>query len=58
MKLESHRDMWTNKPDYWWSDGKRIISPYFASEEEANRWKKEREESTEWDSWKPNRDLR
>jgi len=57
MKLESHRDMWTNRYDYWWTDDKRIISPYFVSEEEANRWMKEREESTEWDAWKPNKDL-
>lgn len=69
MKLNSHRDIWTSTLDYWWTEGGKIISPYFLSEEDAIKWREENDPDyscngtdteylSEWDEWKPNRDLK
>ena len=69
MKLQSHRDIWTNTPDYWWSEDGRVISPYFISEEDALSWRRENDPDfscngtdteyiPEWDEWKANKDLK
>ena len=39
MELNKHKDNWTNTTDYWWSEGEKIISPYFLKEEDALKWK-------------------
>lgn len=43
MILISIPDRWTNRPDYVWTSdsGENFVSPFFASREEAIRWKEE-----------------
>jgi coproporphyrinogen III oxidase len=69
MKLQNHRDLWTNKPDYWWTLDGKVISPYFSNQEDAILWKEENESDyscngtdveylPEWDAWKANKDVK
>lgn len=48
--LIKYRDAGMSTYTYFWVDSqKRVVSPYFDSETEAQQWN--------WDNWKPIKDL-
>ena len=48
MTLTKVRDTGMNSYTWFWiDDNKKIVSPYFDSEEEAKKW-----HETVWDNWK------
>lgn len=53
MKLVKYRDAGMHTYTYFYIDSdERVASPYFDSESEAEAWLR-----TQWDSWKPSKDL-
>ena len=67
MKLIRYRDAGMNTHTYFWTDSKRrVVSPYFDSEREAQEWygdkvtalddpnrlEFEKNRNYEWDEWK------
>lgn len=53
MKLVQHRDAMLPTYTYFYvNNDEKISSPYFDSEKEAEVWL-----ASQWDSWKPARDL-
>lgn len=52
-KLVKYRDAGMNTYTYFWTDFRgRIASPYYESEADAMKWKRD-----EWDDWKANKDI-
>lgn len=52
MKLEKVRDLWTNLYTYFYTEEKRVVSPYFDSEAEALHWKERQDRP-----WKDNEEI-
>ena len=53
MTLIKYRDSGMHTYTYFWIDEtKRVASPYFDTEAEANEWL-----NTTWDNWKANKEL-
>ena len=53
MKLIKYRDAGLHTYTYFYiNDYEKVASPYFDTQEEAEAWLQ-----SQWDAWKPSRDL-